>query len=415
MEKAVSYETFIGLRYLRTKRKQTFISVISVISMVGIAIGVMALIVTLSLTSGFHDALRDKIIGVNAHILVLKYGGAMGGWRDVLETVQGMDEVTAVTPFIYSQVMLTSEKGVVGVTLRGLDPLSAGDVMQLDELLVDGDLATLASHRDDEALRPGIFLGSELSNRLGVGPGEAVTMVSPLMDEETSVLNPKMKEFEVAGTFQIGMYEYDSALALIGLDEAQRYLSMEGQVTGLECRIDKIEHTEEVALAIHDRLGFPYWTKDWQEMNRNFFSALELQKVTMFIVLALIVVVAAFNIVSTLIMSIMEKTRDIAILKTMGAPSSGIRKIFMTQGLLISMAGTAIGLVGGFLLCLLIRHYDFLHLDAEIYYLSHLPVKLHGIDFLVVSVAAIAVSLLATIYPSTQAARLRPVEALRYE
>ncbi|RMF87054.1 MAG: lipoprotein-releasing ABC transporter permease subunit [Nitrospinota bacterium] len=404
------YELEISLRYLQSKRKQMFISLITWISIGGVTVGVMTLIIVLAVMSGFEKDLRGKILGTNSHVVVLEHGNkGMARYQEVQKQVEQVPHVVAVTPFIYSQVMLTSESNVSGVVIRGIDPQQEGKVTDLVRNLRAGSLDRL------EGEKPGILLGKELAKVLQAFIGQEITVVSPLGRSTPVGMVPHMKKFRVAGIFDTGMFEYDYNLAYIALSEAQKFFRLGDRVTGLEVKIDDIYRAREVARAIEARLGYPYWTRDWMEMNRNLFSALKLEKITMFIILVLIVLVAAFNIVSTLIMMVMEKNRDIAILKSMGATRQSIMKIFMAEGLIIGVTGTLLGIGGGYLVCRLLEKYQFIKLPSDVYYLDRLPVNMQGLDFLLVSLAAILISFLATLYPAWNASRLNPVEVLRYE
>ncbi|MBI3077804.1 MAG: lipoprotein-releasing ABC transporter permease subunit [Deltaproteobacteria bacterium] len=406
------YELFVGLRYLKAKRKQTFISIITFISVAGVAVGVMALIIGLSVMGGFQEEVKSKILGINAHVLILELGGAMEDYRRVQEIALQVPGVVAATPMIDTQIMLTAEGGVSGAVLRGIEPASVGRVTSLPQAIRQGSLADLQP-RDG---LPGILLGRDLARRLGTFPGDVVTAVLPTGGTAGPLgMIPRLKRLRVAGIFDIGYFEYDAAFAYVALPEAQAFLNLGNRVTGVEVKVADIYRAREISRAIRDRLGHPYWTRDWTEMSRNLFAALKLEKIGMFIIMTLTVLVAAFNIISTLIMVVMEKGKDIAILKSMGATPGGILRIFMIEGLVIGLGGTLLGLLGGYVGCRLLAEYQFIKLPTDVYFISALPVRLEWVNFLAVSGAAVALSFLATIYPSWQAARLDPAEALRYE
>jgi lipoprotein-releasing system permease protein len=408
------YELFISLRYLRAKRKQIFISVITFLSMAGVSLGVMALIIVLSVMSGFEEDLKNKILGTNAHLVIMQQGAGMRGYSEVAKKAQEVPGVVAATPFIFSQAMLTSENNVHGILLRGIDPNTAGRVINIENTLKKGSLESL--RRDDDASGyPGILLGKELAQNLGVLLDDLVVVVSPLGALAPMGATSPMRKFRVTGIFDSGMYEYDTSLAYISLRSAQKFLAMGDTVSGVEVKVRDIYGVRKIAQNIQRELGFPFWTKDWMQMNKSLFSALKLERTVMFIILVLIVLVAAFGIVSTLIMVVMEKNKDIAILKSMGAKAKSIMRIFILEGLVIGFFGTVSGLISGFILCTLLAKYQFISLPSDVYYLSHLPVKMNGIDFLLVALSAIGISFLATLYPSWQASKLDPAEALRYE
>ncbi len=408
------YELFISLRYLKAKRKQIFISVITILSIGGVGLGVMALVIVLSVMSGFEDDLKSKILGTNAHLVVLQHGSPMRDYAEVIRRVEGIQGVVATTPFIFSQAMLTSENNVHGIILRGIDPNTAGRVINIESTLKKGSMESLKGE-DGSSGRPGILLGKELAQTLGVMLDDTVVVVSPMGALAPMGSGPPMKKFRVSGIFDSGMYEYDTSLAYISLPSAQKFLAMDDTVSGVEVRVQDIYGVKKVAQSIQKALGFPFWTKDWMQMNKSLFSALKLERTVMFIILVLIVLVAAFGIVSSLIMVVMEKNKDIAILKSMGATAKSVTRIFIFQGLIIGVMGTILGLIGGYGICILLAKYQFISLPSDVYYISRLPVKMNGIDFILVALSAIGISFLATLYPSWQAARLDPAEALRYE
>ena len=416
----MKYEWFIGLRYLKAKRKQTFISIITIISISGFAIGVFALIVVLAVMSGFEKTLRQKILGTQAHLVVLKANQeGMDQYEEVVKEVEQVKGVASATPFISTQVMLSSESSVFGVVLYGIDPDRVGKVIELAHNMKAGSLQDLKP--DGES--PGIILGAELAKRLGVSINDPIQVISPLGTMTPMGMMPKMKRFRVAGIFYSGMYEFDNTLAYISISSAQTFLNMDSRVTGIEIKTDDIYKVKKIGKEIRQKLGFPFWTRDWMEMNRNLFSAMKLEKVAMFIILVLIVLVAAFNIISTLIMVVMEKNKDIAILKSMGAPSSGILRIFIIEGGVIGVVGTFIGTVIGLVTALNLEKvsgfvenlFGFKILPSDVYYIDKLPSQVNPTDVAMIVITAILISLLATLYPSWRASRLDPAEGLRYE
>jgi lipoprotein-releasing system permease protein len=415
----MSFEFFVSLRYLKAKRKQTFISIITFISIGGVTLGVMALIVVLAVMSGFENDLKNKILGLNAHVLVLSWDNQVENYGQLAGQVEKVPGVTGATPFILTQVLLNTPQKVTGAVLRGLEVDSARKVIILDRIIRTGSWKALEAPAGENShaagALPGIILGQELAKQLGLSLGDSLSVVSPLGEVSPLGRVPKMRAFRLAGTFESGMFEYDSTIAFISLAQAQSFLAMPGRVTGLEVKTRDIYEADRIAKEIKNRLGFPYWTKDWMRMNKNLFSALKLEKLVMFIILALIILVAAFNIVSSLIMVVMEKTKDIAVLKSMGATAGSIMKIFVLEGLIIGVVGTTLGLLGGIGLCEILRKYQFIHLPSDVYYISSLPVLMKGLDILLIVVAAIGITFVATLYPAWQASRLDPVEALRYE
>ena len=414
----MSYELFIGLRYLKAKRKQTFVSLITLISITGVMVGVTALIVVIAVMNGFKEDLREKILGVTSHVVISRFDGNISKYQKVRTKVEEVAGVNAATPFIYTQVMISSRKAISGAVLRGIEPKTASKVINLPKNLRSGSLDELEAEKKPEGMRstPGIILGNELARNIGVTRGEPVTVISPLGRLTPLGRVPRSQTFRVAGIFDSGMYEYDSTIAYVSLWAAQRFLGIGEQVTGIEVRVDEIYEADRVARAIGKALdGYPYWSRDWMRMNKNLFSALKLEKIVMFIILTLIILVAAFNIVGTLIMVVIEKTRDIAILKSMGATRRSIMKIFMIEGAVIGLVGTLLGLLGGYTLCKLLATYKFIELPSDVYYISTLPVQMNPLDVAIIALAAIVITLAASVYPAWQASRFDPAEAIRYE
>ncbi len=412
------FEWFVSLRYLKAKRKQGFISIITFISVAGVTVGVMALIVVMAVMAGFTDGLREKIIGINSHIVVQRLGGDITDPAPLNRELRSMPGVTAVTPYLYAQAMVTSGAQGMGVVLRGIDPASAGVVLDFATILTAGRLTDLDAPPPPpgEQRRPaGIIIGKELAQQLRVGMGDRIRLLSAAGPLTPMGIIPQTTTCEVVGIFDTGMYEYDSSLAYISLATARNFLDLDGEaVHGLEIKVADIYQAHAIAGEIEKRLGIGYVARDWMQMNKNLFSALQLEKTAMFVILALIVLVAAFNIVSTLIMVVMEKGKEIAILKSMGATSGKIMRIFVYEGLIIGITGTTLGVAGGLTLCELLRRYHFIKLQSDVYPFSTLPVKVLPGDVAMVALAAVLITLLATLYPSWQASRVDPAEALRY-
>lgn len=427
------YEFFVGLRYLKAKKRQKSISLNTLISIGGVTVGVAALISTLAVMTGFKEDLRDKILGTNSHVVVSdRIQDDMRDYRQVADEVLKVPHVVSATPFIFRQVLLSSDTNVFGVVLRGIDPEKEAKVTEIGKNLIEGKLEYLsrpplpsdeiAPEGEPAKVYPGIIIGKELAGRLGAFLGDKINIVSPVGKEGESVgkslggpmgFTPKIRKFQVVGIFDSGMYEYDSSLAYISIPEAQHFFNLPDVVTGIEVKVDDIFIAGKVARDIEARLDFPHQARDWMKLNRNLFSALELEKVMMFVILVLIILVASFNIVSTLTMTVVEKNREIAILKAMGATRRSIMRIFMLEGLIIGGVGVVLGIPLGLAVCWTLQ--KFYTLPGDIYYISHLPVKIHAVDVILVASSAILIGLLATIYPSWQAGKLAPVEALRYE
>ena len=410
----MSFEYFIGGRYLRAKQKETFISLISILSVAGVTVGVMALIVVIAVMAGFESDLKQRILGVESHIVLMRHDGSFSGYKKISKQINELQGVEAATPFIYSQIMLRSSTGVSGAVLRGIDPESAGSVIKILKNSILQNLKQIQRQERSKTSVPGIILGKELARNLGVLKGDAVYLISSRGMISPIGYLPAMKRFEVVGLFESGMYEYDGSLAYIDLKDAQKMLNMKDSVTGIEVRVDDIYNARNIAKKIVSGLGFPYWARDWMRMNHNLFSALKLEKTVMFIILALIVLVAAFNIASTLIMMVMGKTKDIAILKAMGAMDSSIRKIFIYKGMIIGAVGTSLGVCLGFIICKLLEKYKFIQLPGDVYYISTLPVRLETLHVIIIVSVSMIICFLATLYPASQASKLNPIEAIRY-
>ncbi len=425
----MSFEFFISLRYLRAKRKQIFVSIITFISVAGIFLGVAALIIVLAVMNGFETDLRNKILGINSHVVLMQYTGAMKDYQNVASEVEQVEGVVASTPFIFSQAMLRNEGRTSGVILRGMSVDTAFKVINLGkmhegniEYLSEKQRSTMELGKDKSAL-PGIVIGKELAKNMGLLLFDPVNIISPMGISTPMGMVPKMKRFIVVGIFDSGFYEYDSTLAYVSLRDCQDFLNLGERVTGIEIKVNDIYKANIIAKSIEKKLGFPFWARNWMEMNKNLFSALKLEKRVMFIILSLIVLVAAFNIISTLIMIVMEKNKDIAILKSMGATSASIMRIFIYQGVTIGAIGTLMGCIGGLAVALNLEKlsvyienlFGFKILPGDVYYLSQLPSQVNYSDVVIIIIGTMLICFLSTIYPSRRASKLDPAEALRYD
>ncbi|HRZ14241.1 MAG TPA: ABC transporter permease [Candidatus Omnitrophota bacterium] len=396
----MSLHLFISWRYLITKRREKFISLISVISVLGIAIGVMALIVVIAVMTGFDNDLRDKIVGNTAHITVTSYRGMdRAEYNRVAALVSGNPQVKAVAPFIQGQVLVKEGQRFIAINFRAVDPQKEKAVTRISKLISRGAFEAL----DDRS----VVIGKELALYLGAEPGSEITAYSAAGDSY---------RLTVAAIFASGMYDYDLNLIFVSLKTGQKMMGLQDTISSLAVTIDSIYQADKVKGALIDALGYEYTLKTWMEVNENFFAALALEKLAMFIILTLIILVASFNIVSTLIVMVVEKTKDIGILKAIGVSAASLRRIFTYQGLLIGGMGTLLGTASGVTLCLLLKKYQFIKLPQSIYYVDRLPVALElWPDLVLIVAAALGITLIATIYPAMKAAQMKPVEALRYE
>lgn len=409
----MSFEFFVARRYLFSHRKQAFIYVISLMSIIGVALGVAALVVVLGVYNGLTTDMRDKILGANAHGIVLSYipdaFGKNPGLRDEILRTPG---VTGATPFIYTEVMLSSGDGVKGLMLRGVDPRTAPGVLSMLKAIKKGSINGFETGDGT----PGIIIGEELAKHIGLGMGSRVNLLSPSGEKTTAGFQPRIRPFEVAGIFKTGMYEYDSSLAFVTLDAARELLGLDpGFLSGIEITVDDVYRADEITKELTDNIGNPFYARSWMDMNANLFAALKLEKIGMFILLIMVVLIGSFSIVATLVMLVMEKTRDIAVMMSMGATRKMIRRIFMYQGTIIGFVGTMLGYALGLTVGYLLKRYQFIKLPENVYTLDHLPIIITVPDVLIIGGAAMLLCFLSTLYPARQASRLKPADALRYE
>lgn len=410
-----SYEFFIARRYLKSRRKTGFINLITYISIIGVAIGVAALIIVLSVMNGFETEVRSRIVGFDTHIRMRTYGDeGMDMYSEVMDEIRGLPHIVGLSPYIDEKGMIRSGQNSDGVMVRGADPKTIRDVSDLAQNIVYGRLELGMVEREGERTKPGIVLGRYLADRLMVDVGDEVILIS-LSGVHSMFQAPEVKQFVVTGFFETGMYEYDNAYVYIGLEPAQQLFLMGDEVSGIEIRLDDLYKADEVVEAIDQVLGYPYYGLTWFDMRQTLFSWIQLEKWAMFIVLCLIILVAAFNIISTLIMFVMEKTKEIGILKAMGATAKSVTRIFIYEGIVVGVIGTLLGCTLGYGLCWSQLKYKFFSLPGDVYFINTLPVKMQTTDFIYISIAAVMICLMAAIYPANKAAKLIPVEAIRYE
>ena len=410
-------EIFVGLRYTRAKRRNHFISFISMISMLGIALGVMALIVVLSVMNGFEKELRGRILGMVSHVTVSSFGGPLRDWQSLREKAMEHSAVVAGAPYTEAEAMISNLSSVSGALIRGIDPASEIGVSEIHENMEYGALSDLV------AGEYGILLGSGLANSLDVVPGDRVTMVTPQATSSPLGFLPRLRRFKVVGIFEIGVYEYDRSSAIIHYQDASRLFRLDGGVTGLRLKLDDLDLAPQVRQDLRQTIGIEYWVSDWTLRHSNYFKAVRTEKTVMFIILSLIVAVAAFNIVSTLVMVVTDKQADIAILRTLGMSPLSVMWVFMVQGTLIGLVGTLLGLVSGIAVA---SHIDVIvpaleqffqtqFLPRGVYPITDLPSEMKQSDVIKITLLSFGISVLATLYPAFRAAKTRPAEALSYE
>ena len=407
----MTFELFVALRYLLARRKQAFISVISLISTLGVAVGVMALIIALALMTGLQGELRDRILGSTAHIYVWKTGGIQD-YRAEVARLQQVEGVVGAGPAIMGRALISTDLADAFISLKGVDPALEGNVTDIRRAMQSGSIAALAPASEDEP--PGILIGRNLAGQLGLTVGETATLLTPQGTLSPMGMIPRTRRVRVVGIYALGLYEFDAAYGFVSLDFAERLVG-KTMPDLIELRVGDIAAAPQIAERVVDELGGDYVSQDWSELNQTLFSALWLEKMAISIAIGLIVMVAALQIVASLILLVMEKSRDIAILKTMGTSSRRVMTIFMLQGLIIGVIGTAVGAVCGLALCWVFDRYRLIQIPMDVYQVAYVPFVVQPIDIAVVIVSAVVICFLATIYPSRQASRLDPVQALRFE
>ena len=415
---SMSYSLFIASRYLTSRSKRTFISIISFMSVLGVAIGVAALVIVMSVYNGVTEEMREKILGANPHVMVMAtQAGAFGpeaakGEGEVIERIRETPGVVSATPFLYAEVLLSTPQGATGLVVRGIDPVSAGESMPLLHHLESGSVEDLVR----ESGPAGMIVGHDLARRFNLRVGSRVNLMSPAGQRTTAGFVPKLRSFRVVGVFKSGMSDFDSRLAYVSLGAAQELMGYpDGHVSGVEAFVKNPYDALDIAKDVAQRRGPPFYPRNWIDINANLFAALQLERFGMFIVLLMVILVGSFSIITSLVMLVMEKTKDIAILMSMGATAAGVRRIFMFQGAIIGAVGTSIGYVLGIVLALLLKKYQFIELPPGVYMMDTLPVIIDPVDLLVIGAVSMLLCFVATIYPARQAARLVPAEALRYE
>ena len=408
------FELFISRRYFKSKPKGTLLSLISLLSIAGVTIGVTALIVVIGVMAGFETDLKTRIMGIEPHLVIDRNGEAIGGYEKVVTLAESIPGVQAAWPLEELQVMLKSDARVAIAVIKGVDPVAAGKGLKLGQLSVLNVPHDPSERLQNRSQLPPLIMGRDLARNLGLLKGESLFVISPRGRLAPVGFVPYMKRFVLSDVFRTGMYEYDGSLAFMRLHDAQALAQSRESVSAVEVRVDKALQSSTIKEKLAARLDSGFRMRDWSQLNKNLFSALKLEKAAMFITLTLITLVATFSITSSLVMMVMEKIKDIAILRTLGATSTSIRRIFVFQGMLIGIIGTVSGVLLGVILCYLQSSYGLVSLPGDVYYITALPVDLKTLDVVLVSISALTISFLATLYPARQASRLHPVEAIRY-
>ncbi|MCB0272413.1 MAG: ABC transporter permease [Bdellovibrionales bacterium] len=411
------FEPYIGIRYLLSKKNQKLLSLITWISILGVVVGVMALCVVISGFSGFQESFREKILGNNAPLILFRFSDDIEDYQALVETIESVEGVKAAAPFVYSEVLAQSETGrSAGIVVYGVDPKKIIKVTDLEKDMIDGHVLDLESTNEQPLQYPKMILGKDLADsELIAFRGMFVDLVSPKGDVTPFGLGPRVKRFEVGGLFQSGMYEYDSKSAYINLTEAQKFFGKLGKVKGVQISVDDADDAYDVAKSIQAKVGSDYYVRHWMELNQDLFAAFQTEKKLSFIVLAMIILVASFNIIGTLTLLVMTKSKEIAILKAMGATKWSIQKIFMISGTVIGLIGTFFGILSGLIVCYLLKYHFQFKLNAGVYQMDHLPIIIDPIEVLLIGCCALLICFVATIYPAYRAASIEPSEGLRYE
>ncbi len=410
------FEIFIATRYLRAKRRQAVVGIITAISVLGVAAGVASLIIALAITNGMRRDLQDRLVGSTAHVDLMRIAGdGIRDWRPLLARLRYLPHVTAAAPGLYEQVLIAHGPRSGGALIKGIVPEDERTIGNLLQAVKQGSASDLDQPSGVHPGPPPIVIGNDLAQTLGVKPGDTVMVISPQGALTPLGIVPRFQPFRVAGVFLSGFYQYDSSYAVTRLADAQRLFSEPDLISVISFKVDDLNHADTIGRAIEAGAGKGFQTTNWMEQNRELFRALKLEQIVTFIVLALIVCVAALNILIALTMMVMEKNRDIAVLMSFGVRAEQVRRIFLLQGLLISLIGTALGLVLGYGISWLGGHYRFIRLDAAVYSIDYLPFAPRLLDAVIVAAVSLAVSLIATLYPSSSAAKVLPAEALRYE
>jgi len=411
----MSYEVFIAKKYFTKRKKTGFISIITWFAIVGLTIGISSLIITLSILNGFEKEVREKIIGFQSHVrLSTFHNESFGNYDSIMEQVKLIPGVAGISPYIEREAMIRFKDLDEGIVLRGISQDLVGTVLDINRKIIEGNLSLKPENREKNQ-KGEIVLGIDLVQKLGVKLGDVVTAVCPFGKKLNLLGTPTYKQFVVSGIFETGLYEFDNSFVYVSLESAQRLLRMNAEISGFEIKVDEIDHSLTIANEINELLGYPFYAQTWRDMYTTLFAWMQTQKLPILIVFGMIVLVGAFNLISTLIMLVLEKRRDIGILKSIGARSKGIMKIFFFEGVIIGMISVMLGSTTAYVLCWLQKTYKIISLNKDVYYIDAIPVSMSPNNFILVSGIAFFLCLIATVYPSWKASRLIPAEAVRFE
>ena len=406
----MSFESYMAKRYLKVRQQKRFVSLITVLAAFGVAVGVMVLVVVIAVMSGFQSELKKRMLGIDAHLLVMRYNGWIEDYARIEKQIGAIENVQTVAPFVYGQGMLRSAAGVAGIVLRGITPGNCAVEVRTRNGRGLGEMLSAEVQSSEIPVVLGVVLADKL--KLKVGDGAILMVVGGRQSSARQL--PHMHRLRVVGLFDTGMHQYDGNMGFVRMHQLQSMIGVGDMATGLEVRLDDPDLVESVGQKIVAALGYKYWVNHWKQMHRNLFSMLALQKLMMYIILTLIIVVAAFNVSSALIMMVREKTKDIAILKAMGATRASLGKIFLSKGLVIGTVGIGLGVAAGMLVCTLLGRYQFIELPGDVYFLTTLPVEIKVSDLIAIVAGTLLICIFASLYPARQAAKMNPVDAIRY-
>ncbi len=407
----MSFESLVIRRYLKIKHQRRLVPIITILSTAGVAVGVSVLVVVLAVMTGFQAELKARILGIESHIVVMRYNDWINDYNRIIAQIVKIPGVRSAAPYIHAQGMLRSARAIVGIQLKGIDPQRADIRIPVGR---GRNLSQMLDQVEADDLQPGLVIGTVLAEKLGLKVGDGIMLMVAGGGNSDPRRPPRMNRMKVLGMFDTGMHQYDANIGFLHMRQLQRLTGGADSATGIEVRVDNVDRADAVMSDIMKNLGAHYWATNWKQMHRNLFSMLALQKVVMFVIMTLIIIVAAFNIASALIMMVREKTKEIAILKAMGATERSIERIFMSKGIIIGITGIALGVAGGLVVCWLLAQYQFVELPGDVYFLTTLPVRITWPDLVSIVLGTMAVCVFASLYPARQASRMNPVDAIRF-